>query len=631
MHCPFHDDAQASGSIHNGTGDGAWLYSCHGCDWNDGKRSGDVFAIVQRSKGIDFHTAYERVVYREATPSITAYARRLGLKAEGGWRYEDAEGSTALMVVRFRGIDGKQYRPFHRSPNGWTIGDPAGLLPLYGLSGLSDAKRVYVVEGEKCVEAARSIGLTATTSAHGAKSPDKTDWTPLTDREVVILPDNDKAGREYAGRVTRILSDLKPPVSVKSVELPDLPQGGDIADLFEVERAKGLNAGQIRSRIEALADQADSVPAPIERGLAGNESGSTKFDSRKVQPLLKGAAGNEFGPPIPASELGDGEPMDWVWEGYLARGFVTLLTGLWKAGKTTLIAHLLRALGYGGDLGGAVERGNVLVICEEASNLWERRCRDLGIGDHAYFGIRPFLGKPTQEQWERYLDHVAALVRERKYSLVIFDTLATFLPVDDENAAAKVVTALVPLHRVAEAGSAVLLLHHPRKSGGEHGQGSRGSGALPGFVDIIVEFARDPSNSKNRRRVLKSYSRFDETPPEVIIELTDDGYRSCGTKGNATRRDRMDVIDEILGREHRHMTAEEILAAWSEDRVPKPGKRTVENDLKAGLPRFSEGKDSFRRFGCGTGKKNDPFKYCSIAKGTEELIEHIRSSTERAA
>ena len=34
----------------------------------------------------------------------------------------------------------------------------------------------------------------------------------------------------------------------------------------------------------------------------------------------------------------------WVWDGVLARGDLSLLTGVWKTGKTTLLAGLLRAL-----------------------------------------------------------------------------------------------------------------------------------------------------------------------------------------------------------------------------------------------------------------------------------------------
>ena len=35
----------------------------------------------------------------------------------------------------------------------------------------------------------------------------------------------------------------------------------------------------------------------------------------------------------------------WLWHGLVARGKVTLLTSVWKAGKTTLLTGLLRELG----------------------------------------------------------------------------------------------------------------------------------------------------------------------------------------------------------------------------------------------------------------------------------------------
>ena len=71
------------------------------------------------------------------------------------------------------------------------------------------------------------------------------------------------------------------------------------------------------------------------------------------------------------------------------------------------------------------------------------------------------------------------------------------------------------------------------------GQASRGSGALPGFVDIIVELRRfNPSQRDDTRRVLTTYSRFEESHPEKVIDLTDDGYIDCGSKHDAARADR---------------------------------------------------------------------------------------------
>src|SRR5690349_1174832 len=51
--------------------------------------------------------------------------------------------------------------------------------------------------------------------------------------------------------------------------------------------------------------------------------------------------------PVPIGQLGPATPPDWIWEGVAARAYITLLTALWKSGKSTLIAHLLRDLSRG--------------------------------------------------------------------------------------------------------------------------------------------------------------------------------------------------------------------------------------------------------------------------------------------
>ena len=45
-------------------------------------------------------------------------------------------------------------------------------------------------------------------------------------------------------------------------------------------------------------------------------------------------------------------PVPWIWHGYLARHSLTLLTGQWKIGKTTLLTALLARMGYGSELAG---------------------------------------------------------------------------------------------------------------------------------------------------------------------------------------------------------------------------------------------------------------------------------------
>src|SRR3954464_5978672 len=66
----------------------------------------------------------------------------------------------------------------------------------------------------------------------------------------------------------------------------------------------------------------------------------------------------------------------WLWHGYLAAGNVTLLTSLWKAGKTTLVAALLQQMKAGGTRAGPPRAaGKAVVVSEEAPSQWLQRGR----------------------------------------------------------------------------------------------------------------------------------------------------------------------------------------------------------------------------------------------------------------
>src|SRR5262249_2629924 len=80
------------------------------------------------------------------------------------------------------------------------------------------------------------------------------------------------------------------------------------------------------------------------------------------------------------------------------------------------------------------------------------------------------------------------------------------------------------LQALANAGPAVWLLHHPAKGKRADGQTARGSGALTGFADIIMEMGCvRRARSRDRRRRISAYSRYVETPRHLIIELNADG------------------------------------------------------------------------------------------------------------
>jgi putative DNA primase/helicase len=145
--------------------------------------------------------------------------------------YESHQGSRfeLLRVYRFDPAGAKKdYVPVHPMHEGWQVGDPPGKLPLYGLPELAGAETVVVTEGEKCADLVRSMGLIATTSAHGAQSAKKSDWRPLAGKSVVLIPDNNEEGEGYILTVAKLLIDLEPVPAIRILRLPGIEKGHDI-------------------------------------------------------------------------------------------------------------------------------------------------------------------------------------------------------------------------------------------------------------------------------------------------------------------------------------------------------------------------------------------------------------------
>ncbi|HJZ56337.1 MAG TPA: DUF3987 domain-containing protein, partial [Gemmataceae bacterium] len=132
--------------------------------------------------------------------------------------------------------------------------------PAVGLPDLADAQSVVATEGEKAADAACSLGFTAITSAGGSQAAGKTDWRPVARKEIWILPDNDPPGRKYADTVAGILAKLMPAPVVKLVELPGLPDGGDIVDWISAH-GETTNPDDLRRQVESLAEAVEPESA----------------------------------------------------------------------------------------------------------------------------------------------------------------------------------------------------------------------------------------------------------------------------------------------------------------------------------------------------------------------------------
>lgn len=307
----------------------------------------------------------------------------------------------------------------------------------------------------------------------------------------------------------------------------------------------------------------------------------------------------------PITDLGPSEAPDWIWPGYIARGSVTLLTGLWKAGKTTLLGHLLRDLPLGTGLVDAPVSEPVAILSEETPGAWARRRDMLALAPTNLIVRRDSFTRPTHQTWAIMIAQLADVVRERSLSMVVFDTLPSLWPVQNENDASEVVETLAPLRDINEAGAAVLLVHHPRKGEGDQAQASRGSGALPGFVDVIVELRRfNPQDPNDTRRKLTAYGRFAEVPPETIVDLTEDGYRILGKPGTLRSAGLQEIIEGLLPGEPPGMTVERVLEAWPE--ATKPGLRHLRGVL-------NQGAEDERWERHGQGVKGNPCTYMRMA------------------
>jgi hypothetical protein len=299
-----------------------------------------------------------------------------------------------------------------------------------------------------------------------------------------------------------------------------------------------------------------------------------------------------------------GTPRPWLWHGYLAPGAVTLLTGQWKAGKTTLASILLARLKAGGELAGqSLAAGQAVVVSEEALEHWHRRSRHLDFGDHVGWFCQPFPGRPRPDEWRAFLEGLAELRRRREFALVLIDALAAFFPGRGENNAGCMLEALAPLRQLTRLALSVLVLHHPGKGEPAVGQLARGSGALSAAADILVEMRFCPkAPDDDRRRWLQGLSRFPETPRQKVIELTADGtdYVCRGTFAEEEFAAHWDVLRGLLAEASWKYPRAEILRRWPRGKRPDKATlgRWLERAVEMGLLR----KD-------GRGQKSHPYRY----------------------
>jgi hypothetical protein len=171
-------------------------------------------------------------------------------------------------------------------------------------------------------------------------------------------------------------------------------------------------------------------------------------------------------------------------------------------------------------IGKALRKTKILHISEEYDKQWIKK---KSVFQNAYVDIapRPFGKSKSVEEWEERIKKILEICKRDNYEMVVFDTLDVFWAVKDENDAADAGDSILPLRLLTEANICVLAVFHARKTGGNVGFNTRGSGAFNDRMDGIISFERFNENdvTDNRRKIIIGNGRFYDDPFVNILEF----------------------------------------------------------------------------------------------------------------
>jgi len=278
------------------------------------------------------------------------------------------------------------------------------------------------------------------------------------------------------------------------VELPGLAEKGDVSDYLDSHNAQELIA-------------------EIQKYPAWEQDSGTPFES-----VMEATAGTEG--------------VEWVVRPWIAKGSFTLLTGKIKsAGKTTWALHSVRSVLDGKPfMGEPTIQTGVVYLTEQSGATLHEALHGAGLLERNENLRLLRWGRTLGTSWADVVAQAVAECERIGAGLLVTDTVSQFagLVGDEENSAGKAMEAMRPLQLAAMKGIAVLGIGHERKSGGEVSDAGRGSSAFGGVADLLISLRRPEGNHPETQRKIEALSRFHETPTDLIIDFTIDGYVKLG-------------------------------------------------------------------------------------------------------
>jgi hypothetical protein len=530
--------------------------------------------------------------------------------------YVDETGSLLYQIYRWDDfpMPGKKQFMTRRPGGAWGLNGARKVL--YRLPEVLAADAVFVVEGEKCADrladalVLRADGeeeidgageIAVTTHPFGAN---KTAWLPmysetLRGKAVAILPDHDEAGRQHAQRVATALHGVA--ASVRLVELPGLPEKGDIADWLDAGHSLGelmdlvaetpeltgedlaaweeterpvtvevLNAPGRLGALVALAERPGVLKDPeavkgfleldpVDRWDFNNLlcQGPNKKDRHWVESFWKVVhlmGLNQDMPPLltprQMKAIASEPPKARVVERLFVQGGFTILGADPKCGKSTAIRNAIVAVLRGGEfLGRKCTPGPVIYYAMEGDRTETiQHLFQLGLDDEHLEQLGFRSGAIPRL---RFLDQLRQDIEEKGAIFAVIDPLADALMIMDLNNYMEVNHAIKPLADIAaKTGCHIVALHHTNKAGvAGSAKSFLGSAQLPGATDCNIMMYRVKED-----RFIKTDQRyaFDEPIPATkLVYDKDTGRVGLGEPlqpGEAASLVRREAIIETLAK-----------------------------------------------------------------------------------
>jgi putative DNA primase/helicase len=271
--CPWRSGADS---------DGFQIFSDGWKDYVTGE-SGDAVEFVRRLYGCDFaealgelarYAGIELPAYQpeanspeEKEPDAAEIMKNAKIRPDvkAVYKYCDAGNRLVFEVLRLepgRKGKGKEFRQRRPDGKGGWIYNLKGIdeKPLYRLPEWlkSDDESLFLVEGEKDVDNLFALGLKATCNSCGAGKWQDNYAEQLADKNLVIIPDNDDAGRRHTEKI--IPEILRTAASVRVLELSGLPPKGDVSDWIAAMRNDSRTDDAIREKLLKLAKTCPELP-----------------------------------------------------------------------------------------------------------------------------------------------------------------------------------------------------------------------------------------------------------------------------------------------------------------------------------------------------------------------------------